>query len=165
MKKGFAFMLAVCLCLSLSAAASATTAALSYTPLELRLPAAGLMIYVPADMEKTEGDEADYDLGFRYNCYTDTFSFTLWVHDSRDMSSEDYADFYAERNGFTVAVETLNGYAVPCLTSTDAPGDFVALVSQPDTDTPAVIYELYFSCSGDDDVALANEIVSTLTTY
>ncbi|MCE5343252.1 MAG: hypothetical protein LLF96_06665 [Eubacteriales bacterium] len=165
MKKRFTLLLVVCLCLTLNAVAVASSPTLSYTPLELHLPAAGLMIYVPADMDRLEGDEEAYDLGFRYYCYTDTFSFTLYVHDSRDMNSEEYADFYAERNGYTVLDDTTNGVAVKGLTSNDVPGDYVALVSSPGTDSPAAIYELAFSCTGDDDVALANEIMSTLTTY
>jgi hypothetical protein len=165
MKKTLALFLAMCLCLGLSVATASTTPTLSYAAQELRLPAAGLMIYVPANMDRTEGDEEAYDLGFRFNCYTDTFDFTLWVHDSRDMSLEDYAAFYAERYGYTATAETINGFVAQSLISNDVAGDYVALVALPDSDTPAVIYALSFACTNDDDVTLANEIMSTLATY
>ena len=167
MKKTFALLLALCLCLCLNAATATTTVppTLTYAAEELRLPAAGLLIYVPANMDRLEGDQESHDLGFRYNCYSDTFDFTLWVHDSRDMNLEDYAAFYAKRYGYTATAETINGFAAQSLVSKDVAGDYVALVAQPDTDEPAVVYALSFSCTGDDDVALANEIMSTLATY
>ena len=169
MKKRFILLLALCLCLlCTTAAAEGAPQGLSYEARELSMPAAGVMVYVPADMDGVEGDEEAYDLGFRFDCFNDadTFDCTLYVNDSRDMSLADYAAFYAGRSGYAAyAAETVNGYTVMRLTGADNPNDFTVLIAGTDTDAPSAVYSLSFGCSGEADAALANEILNTLTEY
>lgn len=165
MKKWITLLLTLCLCMSASALSETTVPKLSYPSQELDMPAAGLMIYVPANMDTLDSDEESFDLGFRFNCYTDTFDFTVYVHDSRDMTLPDYAAFYADRYGFVAAADRINGFAVQRLTKADKPGDFDILVTTPDEESPEAVYALSFSCGSDADIKLANEILSTLALY
>jgi len=165
MKKWFFLFLTLCLCVSLSALAETAAPKLSYPSQELDMPAAGLMIYVPTNMDTLDSDEESFDLGFRFNCYTDTFDFTVYVHDSRDMSLPDYAAFYANRYGFIAAADRINGFAVQRLTKPDKPRNFDILVAMPDEESPEAVYALSFSCGNDADQKLADEILSTLALY
>ena len=162
LKKGFWLLLTLCLCLSVTAMAASNTPKLSYKAMELNMPAAALRVYVPAEMDSLEGDEAAADLGFKFNCYNDTFDLTAWVHESREMSLVDYAAFYAGRNNMKAAPETVNGFPVQYLTSEDKPEMFAYLVADPDGNPPDAIYVLTFTCTGDADVKLAKEIMGTL---
>lgn len=165
MKKGLAFLLTLCLLGCTAALAEATPPKLSYEPYELSMPAAGVKIYVPDNMDTMEGDEEAYDLGFRFNCYNDTFDLTVWVNDSRDMNLADYAAFDAARNGQTAAAESINGIPVQRLTKADKPYSFDILVAVPDETDIQAVYDLSFTCDGEKDVALANEILSTLAPW
>jgi hypothetical protein len=157
---------ALCLCLALGAAAGEASSAASGLPVELHLAAAGLMIDAPAGLDTLEGDEEAYDLGFRYDGYSDTFDFTLYVQDSRDMSAADYAAFYAERADFdAVTAETVNGFPVWRLTRSGDPTTFDVLIADPNADAPPAVYVLMFSCTGEADTQLAAEILSTLAPY
>ncbi len=165
MKRRLMLLAALCLFVCMAAPAQAASVGPAYAAQELHLPAAGLMLYAPADLDTLEGDEEAYDLGFRFYCYSDTFSFTVWVHDSRDMSLEDYAAFYAGRNNLTAAAATINGYAVQRLTDSDAPDALTVLVAAAGSGTPPAVYALSFSCEHEDDWELADEILDTLTEY
>ena len=165
MKKGFLLLLALCLCLCLTAFAETTAPTLSYASKELSLPAAGLMLSVPSEMSTLESDEEAYDLGFRFNCFTDTFDMTVWVHDSRDMNLKDYAAFFADRYGLTAAPDTVNGFDVQLLTDTAKPNVYDILVAGPDNPQPDVVYLLEFSCTTESDVKLAEEILGTMALY
>jgi hypothetical protein len=169
LKKWFALLLGLCLCLSFGASAEDADAPdnLSYTPQELHMAATGLTLYFPSDMDEMGGDEEAYDLGFRFNCNNDTFDFTMYVQDSRDMSFADYAAFYADRAGCDIVkADTINDFSVWRLTTSDNPNDFNVLIADPDNpDAPLAVYVLTFSCTGEDDVALAEEILGTLAWY
>lgn len=161
-------MLALLVCLSLlvpCALAETVPEGLSYAAQEEILPAAGMMLYIPSEMDTMEGDMAAYDLGFRYECYNDTFLMSISVYDAREMSPADYAAFYAGRRGYTAAPDTINGFSVFRLTQADKPNDFIILVSMPDENEPLAVYSLSFSCDTDEARALANEILSTLTLW
>lgn len=164
MKKGLTLLMVLILCLG-APAAQASAPTLSYPAAELSLPAAGLMLYVPTDMASLGGDEEAYDLGFRFNCYSDTFDLTVYVKDSRDMSLADYGAFYAERSGTKAAADNVNGYAVQLMTSTEKPNDYTVIVAAPDQEIPDVVYLLEFSCGSQSDVNLAEEIINTLAPY
>jgi len=161
-KKSFWLLLTLCLCLSIAAMAATNTPKLSYNAMELNMPAAALMVYVPADMDTLEGDEEASDLGFRFNCYSDTFDLTVWVHDSREMSLKDYGAFYAKRNGEKASPETINGFPVQYLSSEEKPDAFEYIVADPDSNPPDAVYVLSFTCDGEADVKLAEEIINTL---
>ena len=157
--------LSVCLWGGVAAYAQAQTPATSYAAMALPLPAAGLAIAVPADMDRLEADEEAYDLGFRFDCYTDTFDLTVSVLDTRDMEPADFAAFYALRHGQTASADRVNGYAVQRLSDAARPYDVTVLVGAPDQIMPAVVYALRFSCDGETDAALAQEILGTLGVY
>ena len=161
-KMSFWLLLTLCLCLGSSAVADTTPPKLSYNAMELNMPAAALRIYVPADMETLEGDEEAFDLGFRFNCFSDTFDLTVWVHDNREMSLKDYAAFYAERNGQKASPETVNGFPVQFLSSEDKPDACTILIADPDANIPDAVYVLSFTGDGEADVKLAEEIINTL---
>jgi hypothetical protein len=165
MKRRFILLAAICLFVCMTAPAQAASAGLTFASQELRLPAAGLMICVPADMDTLEGVEVAYVLGLRFYWYSDTFSFTVWVHDSRDMNLEDYAAFYAGRNDLTATAAEINGYAVQRLTNAGVPDVLTVLVAAVGSDTPLAVYALSFSCEQEDDWKLADEILGTLTEY
>jgi hypothetical protein len=164
MKRWLAMAAALCLCLSGAACAEYTPVELlSYTPLELEMPAVQLKLYVPGDMDAMEGDEVAADTGYRFNCFSDTFDLSVWVHDSRDMDLERYAAFYRERYGFADAqIVRINGFAAARLTMADRPYDFTILLTPPDVLEPDSVYELSFVCDGQEDAALAEEIMGTL---
>ena len=148
------------------AAAEGVPKNLSYEAREITMPAAGLMLYVPADLEQLEGDEESYDLGFRFDGSKDTFSMALYVHDGRDMSLASYAEFYAERNGFTSVEEAeINGYHVRKMVKADDAKTFAVLFASEGEEPALAVYSMVFTCDTDTDVALANEILSTLSVY
>ena len=132
----------------------------------MTMPAAGLMLYVPTDMDQMEGDEESYDLGFRFDGSIDTFSMALYVHDGRDMALSSYAAFYAERNGYTSVEEVeINGYHVQKMVKADDAKTFAVLFALEGQEPALAVYTMVFSCDTDSDVALANEILSTLSIY
>ena len=51
------------------------------------------------------------------------------------------------------------------LTKKDKPEDFVILLAMPDDEAPQAVYSLSFICDGEKDVAIADEILSTLALY
>ncbi|HNX61611.1 MAG TPA: hypothetical protein PKN45_03130, partial [Candidatus Limiplasma sp.] len=111
-------------------------------------------------------DECAYDSGFRFDCFNDTFDFTLYVNDSRDMNLKDYAAFFADRNHMKAEAETVNGY--PCYRLTDpakTDGSFTLLIADTTEDDTPPVYQLAFMCDGDKDVKLANDILSTIAPY
>ena len=165
MKKIMVVVLVLCLSMGLMAMAAAETSTLSYMSFELPLPAAALKVLVPFDMDSYEGDEEAYDYGFRFNCYTDTFDLTVYVHESREDSLEAYAAFYAQRHTMDAQADRVNGFAVQRLTSADRPFDVTYLVTAPDQVSPSVVYDLAFACDGEADAALAQEIIGTLALY
>ena len=58
MKKIWCLLLALCLCLCLSASAEETPVPAPFdNPQEIHLAAAGLLLYVPGDLETMEGDD------------------------------------------------------------------------------------------------------------
>ena len=156
-------MLALCLMMGALALAEGNAPATSYEAMELTMPAVGLRVFVPANMDSIGGDEEAYDLGYRFNCNSDTFDLSVWVHDSRDMDLADYATFFAERSGMTAAPDRVNGFAVQLLTDAAKPGEYTILLAAPDQEAPQAIYELSFSCAGEADVKLAEEIMGTLS--
>lgn len=162
MKKCFAVMLA--LCLSLSCAALADTAPkLSYPSFALEMPAIQMLVYAPDNLDSLDSDEANFDMGFRYDLYSDTFDMTVEVHESREMALDAYAAFFAKQYNYTAnAADRINGFAVQRLTKADRPLDFAILVMPPDDEAPQAVYSLAFACDGEADVKLANEIMSTL---
>lgn len=163
MKKGFVWVLVLCLMTGALAFAEGDKPATSYESMELTMPAAGLRVFVPANMDSIGGDEEAYDLGYRFNCSSDTFDLSVWVHDSRDMDLADYAAFFAERSGMTAAPDHVNGFAVQLLTDAAKPGEYTILLAAPDQEAPPAIYELSFSCAGEADIKLAEEIMGTLS--
>jgi hypothetical protein len=168
MKRLLPLFAAFCLCVCPCAAWAEAGVSFADNARALPMPAAGLTISVPAELETVEGDEAAFDLGFRYNGFdaADAFDLVLWVHDARDLSLADYAAFYAERNGFaTVTVEMLNGFPVGHLSNEDDPGRFSVLVADPNADLPEAVYTLSFSCTDEGAMTLAGEILSTLAEY
>ena len=168
MKKGLILLVVLCLCAPWSALAQAAPSTLTYEPEELDMPAVGLMVYVPADLQRTEGDEEAYDLGFRYSGSNagNTFELDVDVHDSRDMTPVDYAAFYGDRYGYPQASEErLNGFYAIRLTNPKRAGEFVILLTMPDDDAPQAVYALTFLCDGEADARLAAEILSTLALY
>ncbi|MDD3213303.1 MAG: hypothetical protein PHY64_06505 [Eubacteriales bacterium] len=158
----FALVLACCLGLCLC---GATAEEPFPDALEIHLAAAGLAISVPGDMERLDADEEAYDLGFRYDCYTDTFEFTLYVQDSRDMSLADYAAFYAGRKKLVAKEDTINEFPVWRLTNAEDPSFMEVLVADPEADVPLAVYVLTFSCDGEEDRAMENAILNTLNRY
>ena len=82
------------------------------------------------------------------------------------MTLKDYAAFFADRNHLKAEADTVNGY--PCYRLTDpakTDGSFTLLIADTtEGDTPPV-YQLAFTCDGEKDVKLANDILSTLTQY
>ena len=165
MKKALSVFLALCLLAGAVALAESAAPKTSYESREVDMPAAGVLIYAPDNMDSPEGDEVAADLGFRFNCTSDTFDLTIWVHDSRDMNLADYAAFDAARNGQTAAAETINGIPVQRLTSKTNPKVFDILVAMPDDPDIQAVYDLTFTCDGKKDVALAEEILSTLALW
>ncbi len=162
MKKCLALILALYLCLS-GAALADTAPKLSYPSFALEMPAVGLMVYAPDNLEHWESDEANYDLGFRYDLFSDTFDMTVVVSDSRDLDHAAYAAFYADRYGFADATAIrINGFAAYRLTGKDRPLDYTILLAAPDDEAPQAFYSLAFACNGEADVKLADEIMSTL---
>ena len=133
-----------------------------YPARALHLPAAGLTVDVPSDMEGAEGDEEAFDRGFRFNGCSDTFDLTVYVHETRDLAPEGYAAFRAKRTAMQAKAERVNGFAVWRLTKPDRPYDFTLLVMAPDQNLPDVANELAFLCDGEADRALTDEIVGTL---
>ncbi len=167
MKRWLTMLLALCLCTAVAAAETAAPK-LSYEPEELDMPAVFLRISVPADLQRLEGDEEAFDLGLRYSGYSqdDTFSLYVSVNDSRDMNLADYAAFYAARYGYAkVEEERINGFYAMRLTDSQQPGDFAILLAAPDDEAPAAVYDLVFTCDGEQAEALAEEILSTLALY
>lgn len=168
MKKWFTLLLTLCLCMTVVAIAETAAPKLTYEPEELDMPAVGLMIYVPADLNRLDGDEVGFDLGLRYNAYNegDTFELAIEVHDSRDLDLAGYAAFYADRYEYSaVTEERINGFYVQRLTKKDKPEDFVILLAMPDDEAPQAVYSLSFICDGEKDVAIADEILGTLALY
>lgn len=163
-KRCFALVLVCCLGLCLCGATAETEEPFPDAQ-EIHLAAAGLAISVPGDMERLEADEEAYDLGFRYDCYTDTFEFTLYVQDSRDMSLADYAAFYAERKSFIAQADTINEYPVWRMTNAADPTFTEVLVADPEADVPLAVYVLTFSCDGEEDREMENAILNTLDLY
>ena len=168
MKKGLLLLLILCLCAPWGALAQAAPATLTYEPEELDMPAVGLMVYVPADLQRIDGDEEAFDLGFRYSGSNanNTFEMDVNVHDSRDMTLSDFAVFYGDRYGYPqVKEERINGFDAQRLTDPQRAGDFTILLAMPDDEAPQAVYALTFLCNGETDVRLAEEILSTLALY
>ena len=167
-KKGLLLLMILCLCAPWGALAQAVPATLSYEPEELDLPAVGLMVYVPVDLQRTDGDEEAFDLGFRYSGSnaSNTFELDVKVHDSRDMTLSDFAAFYGDRCGYPqVQEERINGFDAQRLTNLERSSDFTILLAMPDDEAPQAVYALTFLCDGEADVRLADEILSTLALY
>ena len=162
MRKCFTGLLALCVCLSGAVLAETAPAPqLSYPSFALEMPAVQMMVYAPDDLDRLGSDEANYDMGFRYDLYSDTFDMTVEVHESREADLEAYAAYYAKQYGYTAtAAERINGFAVQRLTKADRPLDYTILI--PDGEAPQAVYSLAFSCDGEADVKLADEIMSTL---
>ncbi len=167
MKKIWCLLLALCLGFCLSASAEETPVPAPFdNPQEIHLAAAGLMLYAPGDLETLDGDECAYDSGFRFDCFNDTFDFTLYVNDSRDMTLKEYAAFFADRNHMKAEADTVNGY--PCYRLTDPAkkdGSFTLLIADTTEDDTPPVYQLAFMCDGEKDVKLANDILSTIAPY
>lgn len=143
---------------------------LSFAPLEQNLPAVGLRLYVPADMDHEEGDVEAYELGYRFNCFNDTFYMSANVRSNREMTMPEYTAFYSKKKGYTAAREEINEIAVERLTDQTNPQRFEILISMfvdqdsaPGDEFP--VYHLLFDCKTQADLALATEILSTLQYY
>lgn len=167
MKRWIALLLCFLLLGPAAIAEEGIPAGLSYPAQELLLPAAFLRLYVPSEMDSDGGDMEAYELGYRFNCYTETFSLTLWVHDNRDQSFADYTAYYAKKTNASATAETINGFPVQRLVPAEGAGAFTLLVPPPfvdpqDAGATFAVYHLSFSCDGEKDLALANEILSTL---
>jgi hypothetical protein len=167
LKTWLALGLSLCLLASLfTGAAAETTSDSTQEPQEIHMAAVGAMITVPAGMETLEGDEAAYDLGFRYDGYTDNIDLSIYVQDARDMTLKDYAAFYAGRNNFsTVKQDNVNGFPIYRLTNAASPDLLTVLLGDPTDDTPNVAYVLAFSCEDEKAWQQEDSILQTLANY
>lgn len=167
MKKILALLLCLIMLPTLAFAEDAPEG-LSYKPAEFYMPAIGWMIYIPADMRGYEGDRTLYDMGFRLNLSDEAMGFEMEVDviDGRDMPLDRFAQFIAERNDYEQPEPLIiNECYMQRAVKRDDPTMTLYILSFLDgeDDYDTYYYSILFDCDTDKAVALADEIMSTLS--
>lgn len=154
-------------------AAESLPASLGNDPEEVILPAAMLHLYVPAGLDREEGDIESLDQGFRLSRFNDDFSITIHVHDNHFQAPKEYVATYMQHRGFTtVADEAIGEIKVQRLIKAGDPDTFeIVVMPQLDEEflsNPSEVFEVYhlhFNCSDAAAQALAQDVLSTLSDF